>query len=343
MGKEKESKVQKRGKTVLKGDPPSEIRENTQEKTVRDGGDGREPGNGTSEKGARKESRDADVTVKPSPRTTGDPPDVAASSMAAQASDTGVSGKTASDKTITGRLGTASGDKVGKGVGKGVGKVQLNRELSRKEPVRDRSEKVHEIEVHLNQKKENTEDQQLSDHGKDNDNSTLLARLETPTPQTTAHTGRQIGTHQAAGTLAGRLNGELGSTIVRQARIMLSESDKAEIRLIIRPPELGRVRINLQMENGHIAGRILVDNGSVREVMEQNLPALQRAFAEAGLDVGSFEVLTGDPRHETGADGKGRTGNGDGRRTGRSADAFIESVETIELNDYGHRRVNLVA
>ncbi len=136
--------------------------------------------------------------------------------------------------------------------------------------------------------------------------------------------------------LGRRLNGDLGQSIVRQARVLLRDNNRGEIRLIIRPPELGRVRINLQMDNGHIAGRILVDNGSVREVFEQNLAALERAFAEAGIELGELEIGTG-------SDGGDKTA-GDrsaDRQLGR--ERFAEQVETIVKYDFGDRRVNIVA
>jgi flagellar hook-length control protein FliK len=147
---------------------------------------------------------------------------------------------------------------------------------------------------------------------------------------------------QATESLARRLNGELGQNIVRQARIMLQDADRAELRLIIRPPELGRVRIRLQLENGHIAGRILVDNGNVREVVEQNLSALQRAFEDAGLAMGDLEVSTGDARDEGSASKEPArvTGNG-GRRSGTHS--FDERIEVISEYETGRHRVNLVA
>jgi flagellar hook-length control protein FliK len=123
---------------------------------------------------------------------------------------------------------------------------------------------------------------------------------------------------------------------------MLKEADQAEIRLIIRPPELGRVRINMHMENGHIAGKILVDNGSVREAVEQNLAALQRAFEEAGLEVGDFEVSTGDSRDEA-ADDRATPSHSGANRRRNGAGQFAESVEPVVVNDYSHRRINLVA
>ena len=138
--------------------------------------------------------------------------------------------------------------------------------------------------------------------------------------------------------LARRLNSDLGRSIVRQADVLLRDADRGEIRLVIRPPELGRVRINLQMDNGHIAGRILVDNGSVREVFEQNLGALQRAFAEAGLELGDLEISAG---------GEQRQGDGANERSSRprrvASDRFDEHVEPLTRYEYGGRHINLVA
>lgn len=138
--------------------------------------------------------------------------------------------------------------------------------------------------------------------------------------------------------LARRLNGDLGRSIVRQANVVLRDADRGEIRLVIRPPELGRVRINLQMENGHIAGRILVDNGSVRDVFEQNLGALQRAFAEAGIELGELEISAGGERRQ---EPKENGGAGADRRTG--VDRLSKSVEPLVRLDHGGRHVDLVA
>jgi flagellar hook-length control protein FliK len=167
----------------------------------------------------------------------------------------------------------------------------------------------------------------------------FAARMGTPPGDTAS---RPPTLAQAGATLGRRLNGDVGQNIVRQARVMLQESGKAEVRLIIRPPELGRVRIQLQMDNGHIAGRILVDNGSVREVVEQNLPALQRAFEEAGLEMGDLEVSTGDARQEAGTDETSRHARSSRDRR-QGADQFDHSVEAIATYDYGGHRVNLVA
>lgn len=138
--------------------------------------------------------------------------------------------------------------------------------------------------------------------------------------------------------LARRLNGDLGQSIVRQAKVILQDSERGEIRLVIRPPELGRIRISLQMEQGHIAGRILVDNQSVREIVQDNLAALERAFAEAGLSLDHLDVSTGDP-------GRSQEHEGDDRsnRSRRRHDAFAGNVPSVVTYDYGQTHINLVA
>ncbi|MFW5693650.1 MAG: flagellar hook-length control protein FliK [Alkalispirochaeta sp.] len=171
------------------------------------------------------------------------------------------------------------------------------------------------------------------------DNSLATGRLHVGLGDTSS---RSPSISQATQTLARRLNGDLGDNIVRQAKVMLQDSNHAELRLVIRPPELGRVRIRLQMENGHIAGRILVDNGNVREVVEQNLASLQRAFQEAGLEMGDLEVSTGDARDEADRNDQGQGGSTKPAAIA-GAESFGRSIETISEYEPGRHRINLVA
>jgi flagellar hook-length control protein FliK len=120
--------------------------------------------------------------------------------------------------------------------------------------------------------------------------------------------------------------------IVRNARIMLREGGNGELRLNLSPKELGSVRVQLQLQDSHIAGRIIVENSTVREVFEQNLDQLQRAFQSQGLETGRLEVAVeqrGDGRERR---GRGETGRGDGARifeehTARLPDSFYEDAQ----------------
>ena len=128
----------------------------------------------------------------------------------------------------------------------------------------------------------------------------------------------------------------MNSDIVRSARLVVRGNESGEIRLNLKPENLGSVRISLQMQEGHIAGRIIVENASVREVFEQNLASLIRAFQESGMETGSLDVTVA----HSGGDGNARPGGEHARRG-----AFHElerAVPTVQMLEDEHEFVNLV-
>lgn len=148
--------------------------------------------------------------------------------------------------------------------------------------------------------------------------------------------GSELGAQ--AQTLRSALNESLNADIVRSARIVVRGESSGEIRLNIKPEELGQVRIALNMRDGHIAGRIIVENQTVREVFEQNMAALERAFAETGIDAGAIDVTVADAGSDSG------DGNGDGRgETRRAADRFDEQVPAFEIYEERHELVDVLA
>lgn len=168
----------------------------------------------------------------------------------------------------------------------------------------------------------------------------IIVDLARPTdgPAARSAAGREVAMAQ---TFARRLAGDVGAGVVRQANVLLSGSDRAEIKLIIRPPELGRVRIQLSVDGDHIAGRVLVDNGTVRQAIEQHLAQLQRAFAEAGLELGEFEVSSGGPDGRSAEDAGADSDNGSQPSTPAVAVGFESTSASVV--DHGQTRINLVA
>jgi flagellar hook-length control protein FliK len=111
--------------------------------------------------------------------------------------------------------------------------------------------------------------------------------------------------------------------IVRQSTVVLRNADSGEIRLVLKPESLGGVRIRVQLQDNHIAGRIVVENNSVREMFQDNLDALTRAFRESGYETGSLDVEVRD-----------RGGNGRRRQAGTSPSGRLvreleDSVPTV--------------
>ncbi len=95
---------------------------------------------------------------------------------------------------------------------------------------------------------------------------------------------------------ASTLDEALKNHIVKQTGIILKNDTAGEIRLTLKPENLGRVRIRIELEDNRIAGRIFVENETVRNVFEQNMAALDRAFSEGGFELGSLNVSVGEKR-----------------------------------------------
>ena len=115
------------------------------------------------------------------------------------------------------------------------------------------------------------------------------------------------GTQQAngqtdfAGRFDGLLKNDLGKEIVRQTGIVVKDDGKGEIRLVLQPERLGKVRIRLDMDDNHVAARILVENNSIRQVFEQNIDHLARMFREGGFMADSLDVFVQGDGSETGS------------------------------------------
>jgi hypothetical protein len=98
--------------------------------------------------------------------------------------------------------------------------------------------------------------------------------------------------------------------ILQQAHIFLRNQEDGEIRLVLKPAELGEVKIRLQVRERLIEGHITVENTIVRDLFEQNRNELAASFQEQGFEMSQLEVSVGnDPEHKE-APEEGRMGKG---------------------------------
>ncbi|WP_232466675.1 flagellar hook-length control protein FliK, partial [Alcaligenes faecalis] len=85
---------------------------------------------------------------------------------------------------------------------------------------------------------------------------------------------------------------EWGAAMGRQMITLAQQAQggvqSADIRLD--PPELGPLRITLQMQDGMAHAMITSPHAQVRHALEQSLQQLQQQFAENGLTLGQADV-----------------------------------------------------
>jgi hypothetical protein len=105
--------------------------------------------------------------------------------------------------------------------------------------------------------------------------------------------GESKGGVEGSSTLSGAFRRLFIPEIVRQSGIILKDGGKGEIRLILKPESLGRVRIRINIQDNSIEGKILVENNTVRELFEGNLEHLRNALRSGGFDTAALEVAVG--------------------------------------------------
>lgn len=70
----------------------------------------------------------------------------------------------------------------------------------------------------------------------------------------------------------------------------LREYGRVELKLNLHPPELGDVRMHLSLDDNVVSVHMLVDDESVKQVLEQHLEPLRVRFEEMGVQLGQLDV-----------------------------------------------------
>jgi len=105
--------------------------------------------------------------------------------------------------------------------------------------------------------------------------------------------GRVEATAAAGGDLPVEGSQVIGQ-VVRGATMMISEG-RTKVRVQLRPPELGAVRVELSSDQSNLVeARIVAERDEVRQLIERNLPQLRDSLAASGVEVGQFDVQTQD-------------------------------------------------
>ena len=75
--------------------------------------------------------------------------------------------------------------------------------------------------------------------------------------------------------------------------LFMIRSGEHRSRMVITPPELGRLDLDITLKNGHLQANLGAENIAVKEIIESNLNQLKQQLSDQGFTVDSFEVMVG--------------------------------------------------
>jgi len=125
-----------------------------------------------------------------------------------------------------------------------------------------------------------------------------------------------------AAVLAERLRDSGNTEIVQSARIILKDGDSGTIRMRLNPPELGKVKIELNLADNSISGKIIVESDAAKNAFEKGLADLQDAFRSGGFESAKLEVSVGS----------GDAGGAGARQDGGAAPFWSERSRSLAFD-----------
>jgi flagellar hook-length control protein FliK len=93
--------------------------------------------------------------------------------------------------------------------------------------------------------------------------------------------------------------------IMQNAKIAVRDSKNGSFSIRLYPESLGKVNVNLSLEQGVIFGKFLVDSTDAKEALLENIQSVIDRLQENGISVGSFNVNVRDekkPLYESGGE-----------------------------------------
>lgn len=127
--------------------------------------------------------------------------------------------------------------------------------------------------------------------------------------------------------------------IVDKSNILLKE-DKSVVRIKLKPEILGELVLKIEVENGKVVAKALVDNYKTKEILETNVYQLKEGLEEKGLDIKTFEINVGiDENYDK---EKNSDFNFDQRRDRpkfrntsiKADDKYVENILYEDINPY---------
>ncbi|OQX29023.1 MAG: hypothetical protein B0D92_05995 [Spirochaeta sp. LUC14_002_19_P3] len=154
--------------------------------------------------------------------------------------------------------------------------------------------------------------------------------------------GIKLNNQSAARVLSDKINGQAGSEIVRQVKVVLNQAQAGEIRINLRPENLGSVRVSIQMEDSHLTGKILVDSIAARDAFRTTLDGLQAKLIESGFSSADIEVLWDDRNSNRNFSHQDEPYGFTDEKSNREKQRATEEFEVLAARPIGYEQINLV-
>lgn len=127
--------------------------------------------------------------------------------------------------------------------------------------------------------------------------------------------------------------------------LLMIKGGQSSVKMQLNPPELGNLRIDLQVEGNSVRATVVAENHAVQQVVGASGSELRQSLADQGFNLDQFEVVVQDQEREAGSGGDREEGDRDGLAAGSAGEgeAVAEGAASLIARGLGGGRVNLMA
>lgn len=131
--------------------------------------------------------------------------------------------------------------------------------------------------------------------------------------------------------------------VVKAARISIAQG-REEMKLTLKPEELGWLKVKIAVDGQKVTARITVEREGVREILESNVKQLWQALQNQNLRISQIAIELhndGSRQARESRDEGSRRSQGDARRETVNLEAETEMIPLIESEVGGHGIIDL--
>ncbi|WP_321414232.1 flagellar hook-length control protein FliK [uncultured Desulfobacter sp.] len=172
---------------------------------------------------------------------------------------------------------------------------------------------------------------------KNSETQPLLFGVEKSTTTSTVGTSATQRTQQATSTLPDFVTRQVGKSIVRSIN-----TGNDTIRMQLKPPELGRVYMNIDHNGSSMKVSVITEHQSAKDILTANVNEIKTMLSSSGINLESFEVDMSSDFQQSMADARTRNQSNGKRQAKRGTDddtqesaADLLTIQTATVNDSG--------
>lgn len=200
----------------------------------------------------------------------------------------------------------------------------------------------------LQSKQQRAGDATIAAHASASTSDARAPRFETPTQQ---HPAAGIATtdvqprtvtasgHESAQPLSPRVREDVFERVFREVSSI--RHTPASVDVTLSPESLGKVTVNVGMDEGKMSARINVQNADVKQILDSAMPRLQDALHASGLALDSVAVFVNN-----GSSFAERRNDAPKRKAGSAAaesDTGVEGLQSVsEAKQFGYSTVEYI-